>query len=401
MKKNLHELFDEATPEELEPFSDTFGAPDLPPETLSSVKAKVYAKTGWKSKHKRPKMGWYRFGALAACFALVVGAIVLVPMLRKDPLPEVPVWEDAHYSAEEIAMLFDAVKYDGTTTNAYTKVYVPDPQYLYLDPLPADDYFGVYRYGGAQKALDSEELKAFADGILPKLASAVNANIPSYEIEKRDYSFEKSLVIRGEIGTYDMTFEQTNAVNWFHLLNLSMYGDRKITLAGEPVQIDQRLPDGEILSSLQPLKRILFDLFDVSFSGAKVVRQFDSYSEHGTCWVDIYFYNEDAHALNRTQECPVSDYIYIRFDNTENYADDIVSDDILTVAAIGYRKHREDAASALSLLANAKRLSLEDAEVLLYNGYVFGGHSCPLCMAAQDKISFEGYDFVGLEYVFG
>ena len=37
---------------------------------------------------------------------------------------------------------------------------------------------------------------------------------------------------------------------------------------------------------------------------------------------------------------------------------------------------------------------------MLYNGYVFGGHSCPLCMLAQDKIDFEGYDFVDIEYVF-
>lgn len=46
-------------------------------------------------------------------------------------------------------------------------------------------------------------------------------------------------------------------------------------------------------------------------------------------------------------------------------------------------------------------ISLSDAEALLYNGYVFGGHSCNLCMAAQDKISFKGYDYVGFEYVFG
>ena len=53
------------------------------------------------------------------------------------------------------------------------------------------------------------------------------------------------------------------------------------------------------------------------------------------------------------------------------------------------------------LIAEAKRISLKDAEALLYNGYVFGGHSCPLCMAAQDKVSFDGYDFVDMEYVFG
>ena len=44
-------------------------------------------------------------------------------------------------------------------------------------------------------------------------------------------------------------------------------------------------------------------------------------------------------------------------------------------------------------------ISLEEAEDLLYGGYVFGGHVCSLCMAMQDPIDFENYDHVGLEYV--
>lgn len=401
MKKTLNELFNEATPEELESFADTLDAPDLPPETLSAVKEKVYAKTGLKTGKKSPKKRWYRLGALAACFALVISAAILVPMLRKDPLPPIPVWEDAQYSAADIALLFDAAKNDGgIATNAYTKVYVPDPQYLYLDPLPEDNYLGVYQYNPPQKTLNKEEFNAFIDGILPKLASAVNVDIPPYEIKEWN-TYEKGLRAYGDIGAYDMTFEQTETEYWFHLLNLSMYGDRKITLAGEPVQIDQRVSDDEIISSLQPIKNILFDLFDVSFTDVKVVRRFDSYSEHGAGSVSIYFYDEDSHGLNRMQERPVSDRITILFDNTENYADDIVSDSVLTVAGIEYYKSREDVSKTYSLIANAKRISLEDAEALLYNGYVFGGHSCPLCMAAQDKISFEGYDFVDLEYVFG
>lgn len=167
------------------------------------------------------------------------------------------------------------------------------------------------------------------------------------------------------------------------------------------MQIDQRLTDDEIISSLHPIRNILFDLFGVSFSDVKIVRSFNSYSAYGAGRIDIYYYNEDSHALNLTEECPVSDYIAICFDNTKNYPSDIVSDSVLTVAAIDYYQYRIDPSEAFSLTANAKKISLEDAETLLYNGCVFGGHSCPLCMAAQDKISFEGYAFVDLEYVFG
>ena len=44
-------------------------------------------------------------------------------------------------------------------------------------------------------------------------------------------------------------------------------------------------------------------------------------------------------------------------------------------------------------------ISLEEAEVLLEKGYVFGGHSCPLCMREQDVVDFTDYDHVGIEYV--
>jgi hypothetical protein len=57
-------------------------------------------------------------------------------------------------------------------------------------------------------------------------------------------------------------------------------------------------------------------------------------------------------------------------------------------------------AQKYSMITATERISLEEAEALLYNGYVFGGHSCPLCMAEQEKVDFEGYDFVSMEYLF-
>ena len=84
-----------------------------------------------------------------------------------------------------------------------------------------------------------------------------------------------------------------------------------------------------------------------------------------------------------------------------NYSGDIVSDGVLTVADIRYSNNRNNVSEAFQRIANTEMISIEDAEALLYNGYVFGGHFCPLCMAEQEKISFDGYDFVGLEYVFG
>ena len=94
------------------------------------------------------------------------------------------------------------------------------------------------------------------------------------------------------------------------------------------------------------------------------------------------------------------EYICISFDNYSNYAGDTVSDGILTKAVIYYSKARDNS-DEYSLAAKIKTISLQEAEALLYKGYVFGGHSCPLCMAMQDKISFEDYDYVDIQYVFG
>ena len=49
--------------------------------------------------------------------------------------------------------------------------------------------------------------------------------------------------------------------------------------------------------------------------------------------------------------------------------------------------------------AKTKMLTLEEAEELLEKGYVFGGHSCPLCMAAQPEVDFCEYSCVTVEYV--
>ena len=82
MKKNLRELFDKATPAELDAFADDLDSSDLPPDVLASVKNKVYAKTNIKRKPARSV--WLRLGAIAACFAVIVGAVLALPILRKS-----------------------------------------------------------------------------------------------------------------------------------------------------------------------------------------------------------------------------------------------------------------------------------------------------------------------------
>ena len=165
--------------------------------------------------------------------------------------------------------------------------------------------------------------------------------------------------------------------------------------------VDQRLSDEEILESLDSARKKIFEIFGVKFSDAKVIRRFSEYGDSGlVSSIDVYFYNSKAHPLNSTERIPVSDYINLSFVNVAFWAEE-ESDGIIADCSVTYYKNRSKIKERVPLIAKAKRLSIEEAEELLYKGYVFGGHTCDLCMAAQEKISFEGYDYVDIEYMFG
>lgn len=371
------------------------------------VEKYVEQKDRLRQKNKKPKSVWLRFGTIAACFLLIVSAVIVVPMLRENNLPDVPTWDTAQYSADEIANLFDAMNLLGVATNAYTKIYVPNSKYLYINNMTNDEYLKVYQRVNTNKELSEAEFQSLIDSILPRLTESLGVSMPQYDIKEEDgYGAGKVLSTDLNIGSYDpnigsyyMSISQNVKRNLFGLRKLG--GDRQIVIEGETIQIDQRLSDEEILESIQSIKSKLFSIFNVSFSDAKIIRSFDSYSEYGAELVDIYFYDESAHYLNSLRDRPISDYLHIRFDNAFNYEGDIVSDGVLKVSGIEYVKNRINVNEEYTVVASAKKITISEAEALLYNGYVFGGHSCPLCMRAQDKVSFEGYDFVDIEYVFG
>lgn len=360
---------------------------------------------------------WVKWAAAAACFALMTGGVLTLPGWREEaPLEstasdhseysrpdgptEIPTWEEPRYTALEIADLF-AVK-DNLGTNQYQRIYVPDSKDLSFVAPGGEDYLGVYRYTQKGLPLDENELREFLDSVLPPLTESLNITLPPYEIlESERYGGRERVYEYLEFGKhsrYSLKFVQSEA---YISVGLSDFrGHQGIILDGETIQADQRLTDEEILDSLQSVKNKLFRIFGVSFTKEKVVRSYSSYSEYGVENLLVYFYNETGHPLERYGEI-LSDYILIRFDNFANYEGDIVSDGVLTVASVGYRKYRTPLAESYELIANAGLISLKEAEELLFNGYAFGGHYCPLCMDAQEEVSFEGYEFMGMEYYFG
>ena len=91
MKKTLNNIFDEANAGEIENLVKQNAAPEVSADTLSSIKDKVYAKTNLKNERKPNKNVWLRFGAIAACFVLVLSAVIIVPMLLEGDSGIIPI----------------------------------------------------------------------------------------------------------------------------------------------------------------------------------------------------------------------------------------------------------------------------------------------------------------------
>ena len=85
MKKTLSNIFDEANANELEKLVSQNAASDVSADTLSSIKNKVYTKTGiTKAKTKKSfAFRWQSYVAVAACLLLIVGGIFGAPSIMK------------------------------------------------------------------------------------------------------------------------------------------------------------------------------------------------------------------------------------------------------------------------------------------------------------------------------
>lgn len=86
MNKTMSNIFDKACANEIEKLVDRNAVPDIPFDILSSIKNKVYVKTGVTPPKKRKSLifKWKYYVATAACLCLIINAIIFVPILKKD-----------------------------------------------------------------------------------------------------------------------------------------------------------------------------------------------------------------------------------------------------------------------------------------------------------------------------
>ena len=325
-----------------------------------------------------------RISAAAACIAVIL-TVIIAPTQISTFTP--PAYEDALYTANEIAYILNKETYGGLT-KAYDEVFVPDEKYLNIDPIPDLEYIEIYKLTRKKKAVNISEFKAFADSFLAKLVSALSKGtaVPQYNIRE----FSDNMWFSVNVNGYNIHVGQHEGYN-----SASVSGYDIVYLNGNMIQVDQRLSDDEILESLEPIKKDLFEIFGVNYDKARIVRTYNdeqSDAKTGLLGLDVYFYKENEYG-DRIE------YIELDFLNTNGYPGVVPSEDYLRYCRVGFLKSRTE--KEREVIAEAKMLSLKEAEKLLYNGYVFGGHSCRICMSEQKAISFRNYDYVGIKYVYG
>lgn len=316
---------------------------------------------------------------------------VPVPVTEKDTEEVTTSKEDevpktALFTASEIGALFNQQAESDIPTNAYIKIYVPSDNKLkyYYTPVPSSKTVSVYNLKTTDIQMNTYDWPAVK--YLEKICDGLGVSYPDYDNNNRYFiSYTNNDYV------YFLSFTQ----RWYQE---SL--EQKIVFDGVDITVDQRLSDEQIKAALKPIRDKLCETFDVDLPDICIKRKYNDYSEHGCQYLSIYFYNAEKNKVN-FDVCRCSDYINLEFDNAANFDGDVVSDGVLQVVTVRFAHYNCEPEAICEKNCDAELITLEEAEELLHKGYCFGGHVCPLCMTAQDKVSFENYDKVGLVYFEG
>ncbi len=344
----------------------------------------------------------------AACLILTV-LLVLLPVYNiinppvTEPNNVPPYIEEIQFTASEIAEVFKGSQMASEGTNQYGKVFVSDANELKIKQFTKQEYLTIYEYCHAEKELSEDDFAELMDSIVPRLSASLEVSVPDYEI-----TFEKDLYSEGKYDKYCVNMDiganyrfNASQLKQYDFISFSptLHSSRKMYLDGEQITARLSQSDEELVASLESIKEKLFAIFGVNYTDVKVRREYDSGGQNKVDYLCIYYYNQSEHTVRQFLGNKDSNYIAIEFDNSGRYSVDIVSDDLLELAEVTYVKQRTDVNRFYTVAGKAKMITLERAEELLAAGYVFGGHSCPLCMNLQEKVDFTNYDYVSLSYV--
>ncbi len=326
-----------------------------------------------------------RRSLIAACLFLVLCSSVLVGILMSGYVPTV---NGAMFSAEDIEkFLHRDTMSDGT--NAYQKIKVKSPDELRIYEIPGTEYIPIYETKLSN--LDEDELHELADYIIPKFEVLFNCELEYYQVNHNTL-FTDSISIEYKSKTESkndsklkIEIEQRQD---YYVISFD-YDERKkeavpLKFDGKDLISNSDMSEEERYASHSAVRDVFCELFGIGLP-------YHDFRARGST-----FYNGITHPTENYSKVYSKDYY--NYDNFLTIYGGISHQYDVNMQLRLYRKDTDDFCPEI---ARAKMLTLEEAEELLYKGYVFGGHTCRLCMAEQAKVDFEGYDYVGLEYVFG
>lgn len=275
-------------------------------------------------------------------------------------------------------------------TSTYTKVTVSDPKYLNIAPLSDQKYLPLYRSSMKGHELDEGELMEYFNRIQGSLSEALDADFPQYKLTTNSAGSSRAyLTLSGANGTNPVSFGQDYAYEYTVIHE--PYASR---MDGEPIAIDPARNDDEIIASMVPVKERLCEIFGCDFQGAKVNRWSSS--------ITVTFFKSVSTGPSTqsryTFGIPTAKYYeYVEL----SFQYDSSDAGLLYCSYIRCYTLRDKAQATDEVYAYAPRISLREAETLLYKGYVLTGPVCNICMSMQEEIDFHGYDHVNMIYIYG
>lgn len=326
-----------------------------------------------------------RLISFAACICVFAGMIFTAVHFGDSSMTDISdplINTDVFLTAEDIASIFPAN--EGSATSSYRVVYAPNKQYFAQGLPEYTEYRAIYQMNNYVCAANENEFRRFADDIIQRFGDRMHVSVPEYKIQN---SYKASF----SLGEYNCFVRQNDIINSF-----TFFGKSKSPIDfGGKVTVDQTQSDEDIIKSLEKVKKILFDVFDTEFSDVEVNRIYDN-SKNGVSRISVLFYNASDSRFEGYTDFRYTDYIGLYFQPVDRTSYTLR----FNCENIYYQQYRCDPDSDFSPYINKiRQITLNEAEELLRKGYVFGGHSCPICMSEQAKVDFENYDHVNINYL--
>ena len=349
---------------------------------------------------------WKAFVASAACFCLLLTAFFSMPHLYPNTPdetlpgltnPSSPTSQGNNdkyvpfLSAYDVAGVLTSLA-DRDGTNAYTVEAYPKDYLKNAFSIPEESSVHLYNYMVTGANMDQESIQTFSEKVYESLGNALGTNIAVGEFEKNDNydgTFYYSSLTKTE--EYAIHAEQTGLLD---RVLVSSIGANGIAFNETVVRIDPLMADNLILEQFAPTAQIINTAFGTNFKDIAIIKSYHETTANGINRISIFLYNRESEPSVTIGEIPLSDYIHIAFTHCQN--DDGKGAKADSIYYVQYRIPVED---RLIQVREEPILTLEQAEEMLKKGYVFGGHSCSLCMQNQEKVDFSEYDYVGFEYV--